>query len=165
MVIVGLGPLHGYPGLPGDRTLRRPTRRTEPRSEAFTAHLLTIIFGAAALLVALAAVNAFIVAVFAARDSARNHAILRTLGATPRQTVVAFLVSQLGAGLLACVLGVPLGIVLFNTFAGDELTPIGLPMYAYAVVVVAALAVYVLNVVVPARLLAKRPVTPLLAYE
>jgi hypothetical protein len=60
---------------------------------------------------------------------------------------------------------VPLGIVLFNTFAGDELTPIALPTYAYAVVVVAALAVYLFNVIVPARLLAKRPVTPLLAYE
>jgi hypothetical protein len=38
-------------------------------------------------------------------------------------------------------------------------------MYVYAVVVVTALAVYLLNVAVPARLLAKRPVTPLLAYE
>ncbi len=134
-------------------------------SEAFTAHLLAIVFGAAALLVALAAVNAFIVAVFAARDNARNHAILRTLGATPRQTVVAFVVGQLGAGLLACVFGVPLGIVLFNTFAGDELTPINLPPYVYATVVATALAVHVLTVVVPARLLARQPVTPLLAYE
>ncbi len=134
-------------------------------SEAFTAHLLSIIFGAATLLVALATVNAFIVAVFAARDSARNHAIMRAVGATPRQTVVAFLVAQLGAGLLAGFLGVALGIVLFNTFAGEELTPIRLPVYVYAVVVVAALVVYVVNVVAPARLLARQSVTPLLAYE
>jgi putative ABC transport system permease protein len=37
------------------------------------------------VLIAIAMVNTIIVAVFAARDTARNHAILRTIGATPRQ--------------------------------------------------------------------------------
>ena len=164
MVIVGLALYRGTQAFLATELSDVPAA-DRAASEAFTAHLLTIVFGAAALLTALAAVNAFIVAVFAARDSARNHAILRTLGATPRQTVVAFVVAQLGAGVLGCVLGVPLGIVLFNTFAGDELTPINLPPYVYAMVIVTALAVYILDVVVPARLLARQPVTPLLASE
>jgi hypothetical protein len=45
-------------------------------------------FGTAGLLV-LATINAVIVATFAARDAARNHAVMRALGATPRQTVTA----------------------------------------------------------------------------
>ncbi len=126
MVIVGIALYRGTRAFLATELSDLPAA-DRAASEAFTAHLLTIVFGAATLLVVLAAVNAFIVAVFAARDHARNHAILRTLGATPRQTVVAFVVGQLGAGLLACVLGLPLGIVLFNTFAGEELTPINLP--------------------------------------
>ena len=164
MVIVGIGLYRGTQAFLATELSDAPAA-DRAANDVFVDQLLTIIFGAAALLVALAAVNAFIVAAFAARDSARNHAILRALGATPRQTVVAFLVGQLGAGLLACALGVPLGIVLFNTFAGAELTPIRLPALTYCAVVVAALLVYVLNVVIPARRLARQPVTPLLAYE
>jgi putative ABC transport system permease protein len=35
----------------------------------------------------LGTINAFIVATFAARDGARNHAVMRAIGATPRQTL------------------------------------------------------------------------------
>jgi hypothetical protein len=56
-----------------------------------------IILGTAGLLLALATINAFIVATFAARDAARNHAVLRAVGATPRQTVATLIISQLGA--------------------------------------------------------------------
>ena len=40
-------------------------------------------FTVAAILIALALINATVAAVFAAQDHARNHAIMRTVGATP----------------------------------------------------------------------------------
>ncbi|WP_173081304.1 FtsX-like permease family protein [Phytohabitans rumicis] len=127
--------------------------------------LVTLVYAGAGLLIALAAVNAVVVAVFAARDSARNHAILRTVGATPRQTVVAFVVAQLGGCLLACAAGIPLGVLLFTLVGGEDLTPINLPATTYAAVAVVVPLAYAAIVAVPARLLSRRPVTPLLAYE
>jgi putative ABC transport system permease protein len=61
----------------------------------------TIVLGTAGLLLVLATINALIIAALAARDSARNHATLRAVGATPRQTTATLVVSQLGASLLA----------------------------------------------------------------
>jgi putative ABC transport system permease protein len=45
-----------------------------------------IVLGTAGLLLVLATINALIIVTLAARDSARNHATLRVVGATPRQT-------------------------------------------------------------------------------
>jgi putative ABC transport system permease protein len=59
------------------------------------------VLGTAGLLLVLATINALIVAALAARDSARNHATLRAVGATPRQTTATLVVSQMG--------GVPTG--------------------------------------------------------
>jgi putative ABC transport system permease protein len=122
-------------------------------------------FTVAALLIALALINATVAAVFAAQDHARNHAIMRTIGATPGQTVTAFLVAQLTACLLACGLGIPFGIVFYETIRGGILDPIGLSLLTYIATILAALALYGLIGAIPARLLARRPITPQLAYE
>jgi hypothetical protein len=102
-----------------------------------------IILGTAGLLLVLATINAFIVAAFAARDAARNQAVLRAVGATPRQTVTALIVSQLGACAVAVVVGIPLGLGLWSLMEGGDLPAVS----------------------VPALLLARRPVAPVLAYE
>ena len=83
-------------------------------------------FTVAAILIALALINATVAAVFAAHDHARNHAIMRTVGATPGQTVTAFLVAQLTACLLACALGIPLGVAFYESSTRGPLDPIGL---------------------------------------
>jgi putative ABC transport system permease protein len=85
-------------------------------------------FTVAAILIALALINATVAAVFAAHDHARNHAIMRTVGATPGQTVTAFLVAQLTACLLACALGIPLGVAFYESSTRGPLDPIGLSM-------------------------------------
>jgi putative ABC transport system permease protein len=139
-----------------------PSQATE---QALIDQLLTLAYAAAALLIGLAAVNALIVAVFAARDSARNHAILQSVGATPRQTGTAFLIAQLGACLLGCAAGIPLGVALFTSLAGESLTPVRLSPLTYAAVAMVAILTYGLIVVVPARHLAAQPVAPRLAYE
>jgi hypothetical protein len=47
--------------------------------------LSTLGFAIAAFLIGLAVIHAIVAAVFSAHDSARNHAIRRTLGTTPGQ--------------------------------------------------------------------------------
>jgi putative ABC transport system permease protein len=130
--------------------------------------VLTIVFIGAGLLIGLAALNAMIAAIFAARDSARNHAIMRALGATPRQTVISFVVAQFGASLLGCAAGIPLGVLLFNTVVSSnvkDMPTITLPVSAYVAVAVVAPLLYLLVAIVPAARLARRRVAPVLVYE
>jgi putative ABC transport system permease protein len=124
-----------------------------------------IILGTAGLLLLLGTINAVIVATFAARDAARNHAVLRALGATPRQTVVALIVSQLAACAIAVVAGIPLGLGLWSLMDGGDLPPVQLPAAALLLLAVAVPVAFAGIVSVPARLLARQPVAPLLAYE
>jgi hypothetical protein len=131
---------------------------------AETDRLSTLGLVIAALLVGLALINAVVAAVFSAHDSARNHAILRAVGTTPGQTVTAFLVAHLAACLVACALGIPLGIALYNAIRG-ALDPIELTPLTYIATGLATLVLYAAIAFIPARLLARRPVTPQLAYE
>jgi putative ABC transport system permease protein len=124
-----------------------------------------IILGTAGLLLLLGTINAVIVATFAARDAARNHAVLRALGATPRHTVVALIVSQLAACAIAVVAGIPLGLGLWSLMDGGDLPPVRLPAAALLLLAVAVPVAFAGIVSVPARLLARQPVAPLLAYE
>jgi putative ABC transport system permease protein len=124
-----------------------------------------IILGTAGLLLLLGTINAVIVATFAARDAARNHAVLRALGATPRQTVTTLIVSQLGACAIAVVAGIPLGLGLWSLMDGGDLPPVQLPAAALLLLAVAVPVAFAGIVSVPARLLARQPVAPLLAYE
>ncbi|MGH8825281.1 MAG: ABC transporter permease, partial [Jiangellaceae bacterium] len=94
-----------------------------------------------------------------------NHAILRTLGVTPRQTVTAFLTAHLAACMLACAIGIPLGMAFYAAIRGATLNPIGLDPLSYIAVTIGALLLYAAAGSIPARLLAARPITPTLAYE
>jgi hypothetical protein len=125
----------------------RPAEPGHAASDAAVAVLYdqirAVIFATASLLLALATINAIIVATFTARDAARNHAVLRAVGATPRQTVIALVVSQLGACAVA----------------------VGVSTSSLLLVAVAVPVAFAAIVSVPARLLARQPVAPLLTYE
>jgi hypothetical protein len=69
------------------------------------------------------------------------------------------------ACLLACATGIPLGIALYNAIRGQTLGPIDLTPLTYIAVSLTALLLYAAIAVTPARLLARRPITPQLAYE
>jgi putative ABC transport system permease protein len=124
-----------------------------------------IVLGTAGLLLVLATVNALIVASFAARDGARNHATLRAVGATPRQTVAALVVSQLGACLLAVALGLPLGLGLWRLVDGGDLPPVDVPATTLVVIAAAVPVAFAALVSVPAVRRARRPPAPALTYE
>ena len=147
----------------------RPAEPGHAASDAAVAVLYdqirAVIFATAGLLLALATINAIIVATFAARDAARNHAVLRVVGATPRQTVIALVVSQLGACAVAVVVGIPLGLGLWSLMEGGDLPEVGVSTSSLLLVAVAVPVAFAAIVSVPARLLARQPVAPLLTYE
>ncbi|MFL6296275.1 MAG: ABC transporter permease [Actinomycetes bacterium] len=147
----------------------RPAEPGHAASDAAVAVLYdqirAVIFATAGLLLALATINAIIVATFAARDAARNHAVLRAVGATPRQTVIALVVSQLGACAVAVVVGIPLGLGLWRLMEGGDLPEVGVSTSSLLLVAVAVPVAFAAIVSVPARLLARQPVAPLLTYE
>jgi putative ABC transport system permease protein len=124
-----------------------------------------VLLGTAGLLLVLATINAWIVATFAARDAARNQAVLRAVGATPRQTVIALVVSQLAACAIAVALGIPLGLGLWSLMKGGDLPEVSVSATSLVLLAVAVPVAFALIVSVPARLLARQPVAPLLAYE
>ena len=124
-----------------------------------------VIFATGGLLLVLAALNAWIVATLAARDAARNQAVMRAVGATPRQTMTALVVSQLVACAFAVVAGLPLGLGLWSLMNGGDLPPVSVPTGSLVLLAAAVPIAFAALVSVPARLLARRPVAPLLTYE
>jgi putative ABC transport system permease protein len=147
----------------------RPPEPGHAASDAAVAILYdqirAVIFGTAGLLLVLATINAWIVATFAARDAARNHAVLRTVGATPRQTVIALIVSQLAACTIAVAVGIPLGLGLWNLMEGGDLPEVSVSATSLVLLAAAVPVAFAGIVSVPARLLARRPIAPQLAYE
>jgi len=147
----------------------RPPEPGHAASDAAVAVLYhqvrAIILGTAGLLLVLATINAWIVATFAARDAARNQAVLRAVGATPRQTVTALIVSQLGACMIAVAVGIPLGLGLWSLMEGGDLPEVSVPATSLLLLAAAVPVAFAVIVSIPARLLARRPVAPLLAYE
>ena len=146
------------PAEPGGAAVANPT-------EALYAQIRTVVIATATLLLVLACVNAFVVASFAARDSARNHAVLRAVGATPRQTTVALVVSQLGASAVAVVVGIPLGLGLWGVMDGGDLPPVPVPAGSLVLLAVAVPIGFAALVTLPAHRLAHRPIAPVLAPE
>ncbi|HEY7072800.1 MAG TPA: ABC transporter permease [Acidimicrobiales bacterium] len=153
-----LGKLHSEPADAGHAA-------SGPGIDPLYAQVRTIVLVTAALLLVLATINAVIVAAFAARDSARNHAVLRAVGATPRQTTTALIVSQLGASALAVVLGIPLGLGLWKLMDGGDLPEVPVPAPHLVLLAVLVPLAFAALVAVPARRQARRPVAPVLAEE
>jgi putative ABC transport system permease protein len=125
----------------------------------------TIVLGTAGLLLVLATINALIIAALAARDSARNHATLRAVGATPRQTTATLVVSQLGASLLAVAAGLPLGLGLWSVMDGGDLPPVPVPTTTLLAIAAIVPLVFAALVTLPARHWAHQPPARALTYE
>ncbi len=116
-----------------------------------------IVLATAGVLVVLGAVNAAVVASFAARDGVRVDATMRAVGATPRQSVATLVVSQMGACLLAVGAGVPLGLALWGLMEGGDLPPVPVPAGSVAAVAVVVPVAFAAIVSVPGWRRARRP--------
>jgi putative ABC transport system permease protein len=116
-------------------------------------------------LLALAAVNAIFITWATVLDNKHSSALARALGATPRQVSAGLSAAQVLPALAGAALGIPGGIALLKTTAGDA-DSIPAPSLGLLLAVVAgtALAVAVLTAI-PARLGGRRPAAETLQAE
>jgi putative ABC transport system permease protein len=130
----------------------------------------------AIVLVAIAAAGVFNTVLLNTREKARDIAILKAIGMTPRQTVVSVLSSVLLLGALGAAAGIPAGIVLHHQILRNmaqiasrtELPTSFYSVFSLAVLglmLIAGVALALLGGLLPARWAARSRVAPVLHAE
>jgi putative ABC transport system permease protein len=114
-------------------------------------------------LVLLALVNAVLVTWATVQDARHASAIERALGASPDQLGWALVVAQLLPALPGAILGIPVGVGLYDAVGRHGSTVPAVP--ALLGVLVLTLAVVAFLTAVPARIGARRPVAEILQSE
>jgi ABC-type lipoprotein release transport system permease subunit len=114
-------------------------------------------------LVALAAVNAIFITWATALDARHASALVRALGATPRQVSAGLSAAQVLPALTGAILGIPGGIGLISAVDPDSTTlP---PLWQLLAVVPGTVLVVAALTAIPARIGARRPVAEILQSE
>jgi putative ABC transport system permease protein len=114
-------------------------------------------------LVLLALVNAVLVTWATVQDARHASAIERALGASPDQVGWALVVAQLLSALPGAILGIPVGVGLYDAVGRHASTLPSAP--ALLGVLVAAVVVVAVLTAIPARIGARRPVAEILQSE
>ena len=113
------------------------------------------------MLAVLAAIDMIFVAWVAAIDARRPLAVIRALGATPRQVVGALISAQLAPALAGAVVGTPLGIGLYAAASTNHTIPLP-PAWSLLATTGGVLIVTATLAAIPARRDATRPTSPAL---
>jgi ABC-type antimicrobial peptide transport system permease subunit len=115
-------------------------------------------------MIVLAAANTIVTTWASVLDARRFAAVVRSLGATPQQTVAGLSAAQLMPALFGAVIGIPAGTALYGLIqnGGPQSNPSA--WWLLAVVLGILIAVAVLTAV-PARLAARRPAAEILQAE
>ena len=118
------------------------------------------------VLVALAVLNAICTAWATVLDARHSSALARALGATPQQVTAGIAAAQVLPAVPGALLGVPLGILLFAAAngAGAAATTVP-PAWWLAAAVLGTLVAIAALAAIPARIGARRPVSPILQSE
>jgi putative ABC transport system permease protein len=116
------------------------------------------------VLVALAVLNAICAAWTTVLDSRHSAALARALGATPDQVTAGIAAAQVLPAVPGAVLGIPVGIALYAVAAHGRHLTVPAPQWL-AAAVLGTLAVIAVLAAIPARLGARRPVSPILQSE
>jgi putative ABC transport system permease protein len=124
-------------------------------------HLVTLL---SAILAVLAAINAIFTTWATVIDAQRPTALGRALGATPRQITAGLTAAQLIPGVVASVLGIPAGLLLYQV-AGGHLHEGSPPVLWLVAVIPATLIAVALLTAIPARIGARRPVAEILRAD
>jgi ABC-type lipoprotein release transport system permease subunit len=116
------------------------------------------------ILVTLAAISAIFTAWATVIDAQTATALARALGATPRQISAGLTTAQLLPALVAAVVGIPAGLLLYQLAGGhlDEAQP---PLLWLLAVIPATLMAVGAVSAIPARIGARRPVAEVLRAE
>jgi putative ABC transport system permease protein len=115
-------------------------------------HLVLLL---SAILVVLAAINTLFTTWATVIDAQRPTALAKALGATPGQVTASLASAQLGPALLAAVLGIPIGLALYQLAGGNVYEASPPALWLVAVIPGTLIAVAVLTAI-PARLGARR---------
>jgi putative ABC transport system permease protein len=141
----------------------------DPGSDLLNDRLRQIVYVLGTALLLLAAVNTVLLAWISVLDTARPTALVRALGASPRQVAAGLAVTQLLPALAAALIGIPGGLALFrvasNATGGSQTSGTVPPLPWLLAVVPATLLVTAAITFVPTRLGARHPVVAALRYE
>ncbi len=116
------------------------------------------------VLVALATLNAICAAWTTVLDARHSSAVVRALGATPDQVTAGIAAAQVLPAVPGVLLGIPLGIALFDLAAQGAGMTVPTP-WSLAAAALGALVGVAALAGIPARVGARRPVSPILQSE
>jgi putative ABC transport system permease protein len=116
------------------------------------------------VLVALAALNAICAAWATVLDARHASALARALGAAPRQVTEGIAAAQVLPAVPGALLGIPLGIGLFDVAAQGAGVVVP-PSWWLAAAVIGVLVAVTVLAAIPAGIGARRPVSPILQAE
>lgn len=116
------------------------------------------------ILVIIAAINLLFTTWATVLDAQRPTALARSLGATPGQVTGGLASAQLLPGVIAAIIGIPVGLV-FYLAAGGNPTQSSPPILTMLAVIPATLIAIAILTAVPARVGANRPVAEVLRSD
>lgn len=129
--------------------------------QASLVHVATVL---SVILIVVATINLLFVTWATVLDARRPTALARALGATPAQVSTGLAGAQLLPALIASLVGLPAGLVVFGLTAGNPLHADAPVLVLIAVIPATLIAVMVLTAI-PARIAARRPVAEVLRSE
>ncbi|HEX6027128.1 MAG TPA: FtsX-like permease family protein, partial [Solirubrobacter sp.] len=150
---------------------RVATELTDDEVREERADMIPILFGTCALLVAVAFVNLLATLLLVTRERARDFAIFKAIGLTPRGVLGVVNTGGAVLGLLAIAIGIPLGLVTFRSVMvmlspSEGADIVGVPgPFALALIVPIVLAVTALASSIPARRAARTGAAAVLRAE
>jgi putative ABC transport system permease protein len=131
--------------------------------------LRPLVYGLNAILLAIALVALVTTTLLGVRERAREFGVLKAVGFTPRQLLVAVMANQLVLTIVALLVGIPLGLLVFRVAyeaAGGRSDEIGSPAHWQLLVLgPVAMAVFAALSAAAARRLTVAPVVAALRHE
>jgi putative ABC transport system permease protein len=145
-------------------------------SDASFVLFLTVVGFLGIVLVVTSLAGVFNTVLLETRQRSRELAILKAIGMTPRQVIAMIVASVLPVGIVAGIVGLPLGLVAQRavlTTMGQVAAATAIPESVYDVfsgamlvgLALAGLAIGVAGAVLPAQRVARAPIAPVLAAE
>lgn len=131
--------------------------------------LPVLVYTLDAVLLLITATTLIAVALLSVRERVRDYAVLKTIGLTPGEIASSLVSAHAAVALLAALLSIPVGIVLYVTVyaiaGGSAEDRVIAPWWWLALVPIGAVLLVVAATVLPARLATRIPAADALRYE
>jgi putative ABC transport system permease protein len=134
-----------------------------------TDELPALVYTLDALLLVITATTLVAIALLSVRERIRDYAVLKTVGLTPGQVASSLVGAHVALALVAALLSIPIGIVLYRAVyaiaGGDAEDLVIAPWWSLALVPVGTLLLVAAATGLPARLATRLPAAEALRYE